>query len=230
MQRIIIINSKGGCGKTTIATNLASLYASQGIITALMDHDPQGSSSRWLKLRPADKPQIHLINAHKRQAVHQTRAWHLRMLPGTERVIIDAPAGVTGQELREFVRRVDTIIIPVLPSPIDIHSATHFIKDLLLIGNIRSLGVRVGVLANRVRKNTLVYQSLERFLSTLNLPFLTTIRDTQNYVHAFERGVGIHEMWDRRVEQDKVHWSPLMNWLENVTPAQAVLHSRSSRA
>ncbi len=228
MQKIIIINSKGGCGKTTIATNLASLYASSGIITTLMDHDPQGSSSRWLKLRPVDKAEIHAVDVCKRQAVHQTRAWHLRLPADTQRVIMDAPAGITAQGLVSMIQSVDTILIPVLPSPIDIHSATHFIKDLLLTGNVRQRGIRVGVVANRVRRNNLVYKSLERFLHSLQLPFVTTLRDTQNYVHAFERGIGIHEMWDRRVEQDKINWLPLLNWLEKRTPAHAVLRQKSS--
>lgn len=227
MQRILVVNAKGGCGKTTVATNLASLYASQGFRTALMDHDPQGSASRCLKLRPADRPEIHGVNAHQRQAVNATRAWQLRVPPGTERVILDAPAGVAARDLPFYVQQVDTILIPVLPSPIDIHSATAYIRDLLLVGKVRSRGVRVGVLANRSRRNTLVYKSLERFLNTLHLPFLTTLRDTQNYVHAFERGVGIHEMWDRRVEQDKLDWQPLFNWLERVSTAHAVLQGNA---
>ena len=228
MQRIIVINTKGGCGKTTIATNLASMYASQGLATALMDYDPQGSSTRWLKLRPKDKESIHGINANQRQSLQSTRTWQMRIPPETERLIIDAPAGVTGEALHSFVQRVDTILIPVLPSPIDIHSATAFIKDLLLIGKVRNLGVRVGVIANRTRKNTLVYQSLERFLGSLNLPFVTTLRDTQHYVHAFERGIGIQEMWDKRVEQDKISWVPIMNWLEDIHPGHAVLQGNIS--
>ncbi len=228
MQRIIVVNTKGGCGKTTIATNLASYYASNGFVTALMDYDPQGSSTRWLKLRPQDKQAIHGINAHKRQSLQATRAWQMRVPAETERLIIDAPAGVIGEALHSFVQQVDTIIIPVLPSPIDIHSATAFIKDLLLIGKVRNLGVRVGVIANRTRKNTLVYQSLERFLVSLNLPFITTLRDTQHYVHAFERGIGIQEMWDSRVEQDKLTWSPVINWLEDIQPGHAVLQGNIS--
>lgn len=228
MQRIIVINSKGGCGKTTIATNLASLYASQGLVTTLMDYDPQGSSTRWLKLRPADRPAIHGVDTTCREAVHATRSWQTRIPPGTERVIMDAPAGVTGLALRDFVQRSDTILIPVLPSPIDIHSATAFIKDLLLVGKVRGLGVRVGVIANRTRKNTLVYESLERFLASLNLPFVTTLRDTQHYVHAFQRGVGIHEMWDRRTEPDRVSWQPVFNWLEGVQTGHAVLQRHFS--
>lgn len=224
MQKILVLNAKGGCGKTTIATNLASHYASAGFKTTLMDYDPQGSSMRWLRQRPQDKPQVDGVNAYRRPGSRETMAWSRRTPVGTERIIMDAPAGVAGQQLVDFACEVNTIIIPVLPSPIDIHAATRFIEDLLLIGKVRQKGVRVAVIANRVNKQTLVYQSLERFLKTLNLPFITTLRDTQNYVHAAERGIGIHEMWDRRAETDRVQWLPVLNWLEGDVHWEAVIN------
>lgn len=227
MTRILVLNSKGGCGKTTIASNLASYFASQGVTTALVDHDPQASSTKWLSLRPKEKSEIYGVPAYARPRTGVTMSWHRRVLPGTERVIIDAPAGVMGQTLQELIRQVDAVIVPVLPSPIDIHAATRFIEELLLIGKVRSFGVQVGVVANRVKKNTLVYQSLERFLSTLKLPFLGSLRDTQNYVRASARGVGIFEMWDQRVQQDKVHWTEILAWLEKIQPKQSLAsHTR----
>ena len=229
MTRILVLNSKGGCGKTTIATNIASYYASQGAITALVDHDPQASTMRWLSLRPKEKSEIYGVPAYERPRSGVTMSWHRRVLPGTDKVIIDAPAGVMGQPLQEFVRQVDAVVIPVLPSPIDIHAATRFIEELLLIGKVRSFGVKVGVVANRVKKNTLVYQSLERFLTALNLPFLASLRDTQNYVRASARGVGIFEMWDQRVQPDQVQWRELLNWLDAVEPRQSLPQVQSNR-
>jgi chromosome partitioning protein len=179
-----------------------------------MDYDPQGSSTRWLSLRSKERPFIHGVEAHKKPRGNVTRVWQNRVIPDTDRVIIDAPAGVNHDQLIEFVRQVDTIIIPVLPSPIDIHAATRFVEDLLLVAKVRQFGVRVGVVANRAKKNTKIYQSLERFLKTLHLPFISTLRDTQYYVRAAERGIGIHEMWDKRVDEDKSHWQPLIAWLE----------------
>lgn len=217
-QRIIVLNSKGGCGKTTIATNLASFYASNGYVTALVDHDPQASSMRWLSLRPKEKNEVYGVPAYERPRAGVTMSWHRRVLPGTDRIIIDAPAGVMGLQLQEFVRTVDTVLIPVLPSPIDIHAATRFIEELLLVGKVRSFGVNVAVIANRVKKNTLVYHSLERFLVTLKLPFIASLRDTQTYVRASARGVGIFEMWDQRVHEDKSQWQPLIDWLEHLEP------------
>ena len=54
--------------------------------------------------------------------------------------------------------------MPVLPSDIDIHAASRCIADLLLVAKIKRVENRIGVIANRVRKNTLMFQSLMRFL------------------------------------------------------------------
>ena len=221
MQKILVINSKGGCGKTTIATNLASYFATQSLETALLDFDPQGSSIRWLNQRPKSGPDIYGVHvASRKNNTGVTRSFQMRVPPQTDRMIIDAPAGITGHELIDLIRLVDTIIIPVLPSSIDIHAVTRFIEEVLVVGKVRQRGLNVAVVANRVKKNTLTYRALERFLKTLKLPFITTFRDTQNYVHAIERGLGIHEMWDKRTDNDKAQWRPLMRWLEDVNPAE----------
>jgi chromosome partitioning protein len=213
MHRILVLNAKGGCGKSTLATNLAGYYASQGRVTALMDYDPQGSSMRWLSLRDAERPAIHGIAAFQRRR-DVTRAFQMRLPVEAERVIMDVPAGVSGLGLVEYVQRVDTILVPVLPSPIDIHAAAHFIQDLLLVGKIRTAGVRLAVVANRVRENTLVFKDLERFLTTLKLPLVATLRDSQNYIRAAEQGLGIHELENSRSAPDRERWAPLVNWLD----------------
>ena len=213
MHRILILNAKGGCGKTTLATNLAAYYAAERQVTALLDYDPQGSSMRWLSLRDGERPAIHGIAAfQKRHGV--TQSWQMRLPPQTERLIIDAPAGVAGLQLADYVRRVDTILVPVLPSPIDIHAAAHFIQDLLLVGKARAAGVKIAVVANRVRANTRVFSDLQRFLSTLNLPFIATLRDSQNHIRAAEQGLGIHELESARAAPDRERWAPLIDWLD----------------
>jgi len=214
MRRILVLNSKGGCGKTTIATTLASRYACDGFNTVLIDYDPQGSSMRWLSQRSQNRPAIKGIDAHKNLTMNVTSTWALRVPPTTERIIIDAPAGVMGHQVLDYLRGIDTVIIPVLPSHIDIHAATRFIEDLLLIGKVRQRGINVAVVANRVKKNTTVYSALQRFLASLKLPFITALRDTQHYVRAAGQGVSIHEMWDHRAKVDQEHWQALFDWLE----------------
>lgn len=203
----MILNSKGGCGKSTIATNLASYYASyEGKKVTLVDFDPQGSSLDWLKVRPKILPEILGINATKDT---------VRFSKDTEIVIMDVPARIEGRELAGLVKRVETIIIPVLPSPIDIRAGAKFIKELLINGRVSRKETKVAVVANRVRENTLSYHALYAFLKSLKIPFVTTIRDTQNYIHAEEKGVGIFEMAPSKVWQDLEQWDPLIKWLRS---------------
>jgi chromosome partitioning protein len=212
MKRIVVLNPKGGSGKTTLAINLASYYASCQQKPVLMDFDPQGSSVRWAKKRKPAQPAIHVIAAFENDA-RTTRAFQLRIPPGTTHVIVDTPAALDSPKLPDITRDADKIIVPVLPSDIDIHAASRCIRDLLLVAKIRREDDRIGVVANRIRRNTLTYQSLIRFLQTLGIPIITTIRDSQNYVRAAELGIGVHEMKTYIAREDVEQWAPLIEWL-----------------
>lgn len=213
MKKVVVFNPKGGSGKTTLSTNLASYYASQGLQTALMDFDVQGSSTFWLGKRHDDQPSIQSVPAFK-QANGMTRSFLLRLEPGTQRVVVDCPASASADAMRATLHDADAILIPVLPSDIDIHAVTRAIADLLLSAKVRQRGQRLAVIANRSRKNTLIYRRLELFLNSLDIPFVTSLRDTQNYVHASEEGVGIFEMKSWQVKPDLATWQPLLDWLE----------------
>ena len=214
MLRIVVINTKGGCGKTTISTNLASFYASKGVNTALYDYDPQGSSMRWLKLRSEEQSGIYGVVAHHNAAKAVTMSWHMRLPPETERLVIDTPPGLKGPDLRDQLKGADCILIPVLPSPIDIFATADFIRDLLLEAKVRLNRTRIAIVANRTKKNTLAFQSLERFLQSLSIPVVARLRDTQNYVRASEDGLGIHELKNRPIYVDKMHWGSIYDWIE----------------
>ena len=220
MQRILVLNPKGGSGKTTIATNLASYFAVQGDHPALWDNDPQASSTRWLKKRTPGQPLIHGIAAYER-SMRVTRAFQLRVPADAAHVIVDTPAAIPSQDLPALTSNADAILVPVLPSDIDIHACSKCIADLLLVGKVWRGEQRIGVVANRVRRNTRIYQSLLRFLETLRIPVIATLRDSQNYIHAAEEGVGLHEMKRWVVGQDLADWEPLTAWLREREPAVA---------
>jgi chromosome partitioning protein len=214
MQRILVLNPKGGSGKTTVATNLAGYFASRGDRPVLSDNDPQGSSMRWLKKRSAEQAVVHGVAAFERNA-RVTRAWHTRIPPDAAHVIVDTPAAVAAQDLADITKNADAIIVPVLPSDIDIHACSKCIADLLLVAKIRRSENRIAVVANRVKRNTLVYQSLMRFLATLRIPIVATLRDSQSYVRAAELGLSIHEMKPQTVAKDLEDWEPLLAWLRS---------------
>jgi len=212
MQTILVINSKGGSGKTTLATNIASYFASINKKTAIMDYDPQGSSLHWLKIRAKGANAIHAANAAIQKG-NQIRSLQMYVPENTEILLIDAPAGVDGVLLQEMVKKTDFIVIPVAPSTIDIHATADFIKDLLLRGGIRNQKTKIAVVANRVRRTMPVYNPLERFLQVLSLPFLTRLSDSDQYVLAAEQGTGIFEMDETDVAAEREEFEPILNWL-----------------
>lgn len=219
MLTILVINSKGGSGKTTLTTNLASFYASKKLRVAIVDYDPQGSSLHWLRARPATQNRIHGANAAPAKgnvALHSRHAW---IPPETEVLVIDAPAGATGLVLKELVRKASYIVIPVAPSPIDIRATADFIKDLLLMGGAITSKAKIAVVANRVRvRSSTNYAALERFLTSLKLPFLTSISDSENYLHAAEQGLGVFEMDEFLTTNERQELMPIVKWLEGQFP------------
>jgi chromosome partitioning protein len=212
MQRIVVLNPKGGSGKTTIAINLASYLATRGHSPVLMDFDPQGSSVRWVKKRQASQPPVQAIAAFEKDG-RTTRSFQLRIPDSATHVIVDTPAAIEPRQLPEMTRDAHKILVPVLPSDIDIHTCSRCIGDLLLVAKIRREENRIGVIANRVRRNTLMYQALIRFLHTLGIPIVAIIRDSQNYVRAAELGLGVHEMKSYVARADVEQWGPLVTWL-----------------
>lgn len=229
MRTIMFLNAKGGCGKSTLATNLASYYAKLGNSVVLADFDPQGSSLEWLAARPQDAP-----------AIHGLLAWRegLRHLPrSADYAILDVPAGARGAELTALVRRAQSIVIPVLPAPTDIRAAAHFIHHLLLVGRVERKETKLAVVANRVRENTALqkaaegmlgslssgyttvntqnYQRLDKFLNRLKIPFITTLRENPYYLAADARGLGIFDLKPSHVARDLEQWKPLIHWLES---------------
>jgi chromosome partitioning protein len=129
-------------------------------------------------------------------------------------VIVDTPAAIESREMPEITKDADKILVPVLPSDIDIHACSRCIRDLLLVAKVRREDDRIGVIANRIRRNTLTYQTLIRFLQTLGIPIVATIRDSQNYVRAAELGIGVHEMKSYLAAEDVEQWEPLIEWVD----------------
>jgi len=217
MLRIVLLNPKGGSGKSTIATGIAAMYAARGFNTALMDFDPQGTSSRWLERRGRTRAAIHGVEAFSR-AIGVTRSFQLRVPPGTDRVVIDTPAALPPQNFNEHVRDADAVLVPVMPSDADIHACSRCIGHLLISGKIKRRENRLGVIANRVKPNTIIFRTLMRFLDQMQIPVVTTLRDSQGYVYAGEHGVGLHEMNPARVQPELAQWDALWSWLESRQP------------
>ncbi|MDH3622221.1 MAG: AAA family ATPase [Gammaproteobacteria bacterium] len=213
LNKIVILNPKGGCGKSTLATNLAASYAQRGPTPAMMDYDPQGSTMGWLDRRPENLPEIHGIAAYKK-SMQATRSWQLRVPNDTVNLLVDSPASVDHDDLRELTRDSTSILVPVLPSSMDIHAASRCIADLLLVAKVDRRDRKLAVVANRTRKNTKSFAKLMRFLDSLGIPIIAVLRDSQNYVHAAEQGLGLCDMQPSRVKEDVEQIDKIVTWLD----------------
>ena len=214
LNKVVVLNPKGGCGKSTIATNLAACYSRRTTAPAIMDYDPQGSTLAWLERRPDHLPEINGIAAFKK-SMQATRSWQLRIPSNTENLIVDSPASMHHDDLREVTRDATSILVPVLPSHMDIHAASRCIADLLLVAKVDRRDRKLAVIANRTRKNTKSFGKLMRFLDSLGIPIIAVLRDSQTFVQAAEKGVGIIEMQPSRVRQDLAQFEKIMKWLDN---------------
>ena len=208
MRHIMVLNAKGGCGKSTLATNIASYFATEGATVALADYDAQRSSLDWLERRPDNRAKIHAVAGFD---------GGLRRVPrNADILVIDAPARSHGDELVALVKHAETIIVPVLPSTIDMQATATFIKELQAIGKVERKQVKIATVANRVRDNTLIWDELDEYLLKTRVPYIAALREAQNYVRAYTRGLGIFELPEYLAWPDWDEWEPLTAWLRSV--------------
>ena len=208
LHKIVVMNPKGGCGKTTLATNLAGWFALRGATPTLIDYDPHGFCLRWLEKRAADRPRIYGLAA---SLLGEGAS------PDVPRdssvVIIDLPAAITDRELHDFVYFADSLLLPVMPSAIDVSSAARFVAELLLDAQLDRSERRLAIVANRVRERTKSFATLVSFLASLRIPLIATLRDSQSFVHAAAQGLGVCELPAHRAREDLSGLEAIGRWL-----------------
>lgn len=227
MLRILIANSKGGCGKTTITSSLAGYFARSGRRTTLLDCDPQGSSIAWCAQRPSHVAPVHAV-AGNNPAYGLTSGWLLRLPQATQVLLIDTPAGLRAHEFEALARHADVLLIPVVPSPIDLRASLAFIDIVRKLQEVRSGRLRVGLIANRLRERARSTRQLDATLERLTQTAKARVRDSQTYVGLADSGRSVFDDDIASVRSHREDWSSLMQWLEeravelatrsNVTP------------
>ncbi|MEP7043474.1 MAG: ParA family protein [Dokdonella sp.] len=213
MFRILVANSKGGCGKTTLTTTLAGYFARSGKRTTLVDCDPQGSSLAWCGLRAAHLAPVHALGSNDPK-YGLTAGWLLRIPSPTQVLLIDTPAGLRAHELERFARHADVLLIPVVPSSIDLRATLVFIEGVRKLHEMRSGRLRVALIANRLRERTHSAKQLDAALDRLTHAAKIRVRDSQTYVGFAELGRSIFDDDSAAARSHREDWTPLLQWLD----------------
>jgi chromosome partitioning protein len=204
MPVVVVANPKGGVGKTTIATNVAGYFASQGRQVMLGDSDRQQSSRLWLRLRPAEARPIASWEVGEGQMAKPPK--------GTTHVVLDTPAGMHGKWMEDTLRSADKVIVPLSPSIFDMYATRAFLDEL---AQHRKAGrMQVGIVGTRVDARTIAADKLQEFVDALQLPVLGFVRPTQNYVHLAARGLTLFDVAPSKVEKDLEQWQGIRRWLD----------------
>ncbi|MFZ3128552.1 MAG: ParA family protein [Rhodoferax sp.] len=204
MPVVVVANPKGGVGKSTLATNIAGYYASQGHAVMLGDVDRQQSSRLWLGLRPAAARPIGSWETHADAIAKPPK--------GTTHVVLDTPAGLHGWRFNDVMKMADHIVVPLQPSVFDIFATRAFLDQLAQ--NKHSDKTKIALVGMRVDARTIAAEKLHEFVDQLGVPVLGYLRDTQNYIHLAARGLTLFDVTPGRVAKDLEQWQALCDWLD----------------
>ena len=162
--------------------------------------------------------------------MYQTSSFHNRVPSNTEVIVVDGHSNARGKDLDSLLRQTDLILVPILPSAIDIRAGSRFITDLVTNKQYRLNPRPVGVIANRVHPNTEGHEKLINFLSCLDVPAVAQFRDSPIYLEAAEQGLGVMDMIDiRAARKEAVAWKNLVKWVSTKLCSENSPNSKVSK-
>ena len=215
-KKIVIASMKGGCGKTVLSTNLACTYAHQGKNVVLVDYDSQAASSMWQKQREKKLPKIDLIEAWRPPSSATTRSFQMRFPANSDRIILDTPTNPSSQLLDEILPKTEAILIPIVPTLLDIRASTRFIGNLLLHRQYKRTPAPIGVVL--CRKNSLNSEynnKLDQLLKRFNITQVAEIEESQHYVRFSEIGEGaLDYKEDKEISHLSEAWEAISKWVD----------------
>jgi chromosome partitioning protein len=209
MRTVLVASSKGGAGKSTLATNLAAYFALDGQRTVLVDADRQKSSTHWCEKRAAMANAVLPVDGTRRN-------WETRLPSDAQRVVIDAAAGAMGEDLESFLAKADAVLVPVNPSIIDLEATVPFLNSLAQHPRVKKGKLPVALVGNRLKPWTSASQQAVGQLKAWPYPVVGELRDTQAYVLMVALGKSVFDYHSEQIRGHQDDWAPLLKWLRKV--------------
>ena len=203
MRAVLVANPKGGAGKTTLSTNLSGYFANQGKKVTLCDLDRQQSALRWMAFRDPGLPAVTGYFGGNQMSVSLPRE--------ADWVVMDAPAGLQGYKLNDYLRQVDKVVVPLVPSVFDMAATEDFLNSIR--SEMRGRKHAIGIVAMRVDPRTRAAGMLEEFIKHFDIPIVAYLRHTQNYINVAASGMTVFDPPRARHKRDVEQWEPLLQWL-----------------
>jgi chromosome partitioning protein len=189
---IAIFSNKGGSGKTTIAVHLALAWA-QGAPTALLDVDPQGTATEWLKRRPPDLKSPLAVPATGREAIQH--ALKLARAENFRYVVLDLPPHSSAQ-IAWLLGEADLIVVPTRATAADLVTLGQTI-DL-----VHASKRKAGFVLNAFKPNLVEAKEIAPILAKYSLPVIGALGDRIAYSRGLPAGLGGHELGDENASDE----------------------------
>jgi len=212
MPVVAVINRKGGSGKSTLATHLAGYYANADAAVMLGDVDRQLSTRTWLRQRKTRQ----LDNAKEIVGWGIDARSFVRPPVGIDHVIVDTPGGLRGFDLARVVMYADAILIPVCNSIFDRESAAECLAELRALPRVATGRCKLATIGMRLDARTKSAEVLQAWATSLSVPFIAVLRESQIYVRCIEKGLSVFDLPHSQVQTDIDQWKPIADWLHPV--------------
>lgn len=210
MRTIVVASSKGGAGKSTLSANLAAHFALQGKRTVLIDADRQKSSTHWCEKRATLDTAVLPVDGSR-------KGWKKNLPAQTDVAIVDAAAGAMGDDLEDFLEMADAVLVPVLPSTIDLEATVPFLNSLAATARVKKGKLPVALVANRLKPWTGASQQAVEQLKSWPYPVVGELRDTQAYVLMVALGKSVFDYHSEQIRGHQADWSSIFRWLKKVS-------------
>ena len=165
MPVLSLLNQKGGVGKTTLATNIATALALQGKKVFLIDADQQGSALDWSAARKGEL--LFPVVGLPKDTLHREMP---ALAAPYDWVIIDGPPRVYNVA-KSAIAASDIVIIPVQPSPYDVWAAKEIV-DLIVEVQVIKANLKAVFAVNRKIVGTAIGRDVAEALASYSLPVL----------------------------------------------------------